>query len=112
MNTFQYDAVLLIGFGGPEKPEDVVPFLQDVVKGRDIPEERLQLVAQQYEKIGGASPYNRLTLEQAKALEKLLKARGLELPVVVGYAHASPHIADTLHELAQAGKTRVFTIVM
>lgn len=107
-----YDAVLLIGFGGPEKPGDVVPFLKDVTEGKDIPSERLQLVAQQYEKIGGSSPYNRLTLEQAKALEKLLKARGLELPVAVGYAHASPRIADTLHELAQAGKTCVFAIVM
>jgi ferrochelatase len=112
MDSFKYDAVLLIGFGGPEKPADVVPFLKDVTEGKNIPEERLQLVAQQYEKIGGSSPYNRLTLEQAKALEKILKARGLDIPVVVGYAHSSPRIADTLHELAQAGKTRIFAIVM
>ncbi len=112
MNTFQYDAVLLIGFGGPEKPEDVVPFLQDVTKGRDIPEERLRLVAQQYEKIGGASPYNRLTLEQAQALEKLLKARGIDISVAVGFAHSSPRIADSLRDLAENKKTRVFAIVM
>ncbi len=107
-----YDAVLLIGFGGPEKPEDVLPFLQDVTAGKDIPPERLQLVAKQYEKIGGSSPYNRLTLDQAKALQKILKARGLDIPVVVGFAHAKPHIADTLRDLSQTGKTRIFAIVM
>jgi ferrochelatase len=112
MSPFKYDAVLLIGFGGPEKPEDVLPFLKDVTSGKDIPAERLELVAKQYEKIGGASPYNRLTNEQAQALEKLLKSRGLEIPVAVGYAHSSPRIADTLHQLSQEGKTRIFAIIM
>lgn len=112
MASFKYDAVLLIGFGGPEKPGDVIPFLKDVTEGKDIPSERLKLVALQYDKIGGSSPYNRLTLEQAKALEKLLKARGLDIPVVVGYAHSSPCISDTIAELAQSGKTRIFAIVM
>jgi protoporphyrin/coproporphyrin ferrochelatase len=46
----KYDAILLIGFGGPEKPEDVIPFLEDVTKGRGVPPERLKLVAKQYEK--------------------------------------------------------------
>jgi len=110
--AIQYDAVLLLGFGGPEKPQDVIPFLKDVTEGKDIPPERLELVAQQYEKIGGSSPYNRLTLEQAQALEKLLKARGLDLPVAVGYAHSSPRIMDTLADLAKAGKTHIFAIVM
>ncbi len=112
MGSFQFDAVLLIGFGGPEKPEDVLPFLQDVTAGKDIPAERLELVAKQYEKIGGASPYNRLTKEQAQALEKLLKSRGLDLPVAVGFSHAWPRIADTLQNLSQAGKTRIFAIIM
>jgi ferrochelatase len=108
----KYDAILLIGFGGPEKPEDVIPFLEDVTKGRGVPPERLKLVAKQYEKIGGTSPYNRLTREQAQALEKLLKARGLDIPVVVGFAHYAPRITDTLTDLAKQGKTKIFAIVM
>jgi ferrochelatase len=107
-----YDAVILLGFGGPEKPEDVLPFLKDVVEGKNIPEERLQKVAKQYEQIGGVSPYNRLTREQADALQKLLKSRGLELPVVVGYAHSSPRIAESLSSLARQGLLNIFAIVM
>ena len=104
--------MLLIGFGGPEKPEDVIPFLEDVTRGKNIPPERLKLVAKQYEKIGGVSPYNRLTKEQAQALEKLLRDRGLEIPVHMGFAHYAPRIADTLAELAKQGKTKIFAIVM
>ncbi|MGH7738740.1 MAG: ferrochelatase [bacterium] len=107
-----YDAVLLIGFGGPEKPEDVLPFLKDVVEGRDIPEARLSKVAKQYEQIGGISPYNRLTREQASALEQLLQARGLPLPVAVGFAHSAPRISESLALLAQQGKKNIFAIVM
>ena len=107
-----FDAVLLIGFGGPEKPEDVVPFLEDVTAGRGIPPERLKLVAQQYQQIGGVSPYNRLTREQAEALQKLLASRGLEIPVVVGFAHYTPRVSDTLTALARQGKTKIFAIIM
>ncbi|HVM32964.1 MAG TPA: ferrochelatase [bacterium] len=107
-----FDAVLLIGFGGPEKPADVMPFLRDVVEGRGVPEERLQKVAKQYEQIGGVSPYNRLTHEQAEALEQLLAARGLPLPVVTGFAHAKPRVADSLGFLVRQGKLNIFAIVM
>lgn len=107
-----FDAVLLVGFGGPEKPEDVLHFLEDVTHGRDVPPERLKLVAKQYEKIGGTSPYNQLTRAQAQALGKLLKARGLDIPVVVGFAHYFPRIVETLRDLLKADKTRLFTIVM
>jgi len=109
-NTF--DAILLIGFGGPEKPEDVLPFLEDITAGRNIPPERLKLVEEQYRQIGGVSPYNRLTGEQAKALQKLLKSRGLDIPVVMGFAHVAPRIADALAALAKEGKTKVFAIIM
>jgi ferrochelatase len=107
-----YDAVLLIGFGGPEKPEDVVPFLEDVTAGRGVSPERLKLVAKQYEKIGGVSPYNRLTREQGDALQRLLKSRGLDIPVVLGFAHYIPRIADTLTALSRDGKIKIFAIVM
>jgi len=107
-----YDAVLLIGFGGPEKPEDVFPFLKDVTEGKDIPEERLKKVEGQYGQIGGVSPYNHLTQEQAGALQKLLKSRGLNIPAVVGYAHSSPRIAETLGNLTRQGLLNIFAIVM
>lgn len=107
-----FDAVLLIGFGGPEKPEDVVPFLEDVTAGRNIPPERLKLVAKQYEQIGGVSPYNHLTRDQAEALQKILSSRGLKMPVHVGFAHYAPRIADTLVNLARQGKTKIFAIIM
>ena len=89
-----------------------MPFLKDVTAGKNIPEERLAKVAKQYEKIGGVSPYNLLTEDQADALEDLLKARGLDLPVKVGYAHSSPRIAETMAELSKEGRSRVFAIVM
>jgi protoporphyrin/coproporphyrin ferrochelatase len=106
------DAVLLIGYGGPEKPEEVVPFIEDVTRGKHIPPERLKQAARQYEQLGGSSPYNRLTLEQAEALDKLLKARGLDLPVRVGFAHSRPSIADALAKLSEPGKKNIFIIVM
>ncbi len=107
-----FDAVVLIGFGGPEKPEDVVPFLEDVTAGRGVPPERLRLVAKQYEQIGGVSPYNRLTRDQAGALQKLLNSRGLEIPVHLGFAHSNPRIADTLVELSRQGKMNIFAVIM
>lgn len=107
-----FDAVILVGFGGPEKPEDVAPFLRDVTNGIPIPPERLERVAKQYELIGGTSPYNRLIKDQADALEKILAARGLPLPVKTGLVHSSPRIAETLEELAALGKKDLFVIVM
>ncbi|KAB2822882.1 MAG: ferrochelatase, partial [Candidatus Dadabacteria bacterium] len=65
----KFDAVLLIGYGGPEKPEDIRPFLELVAKGRPIPKERLDEVAHHYELIGGRSPINEYTFRQAKVLK-------------------------------------------
>jgi ferrochelatase len=65
----KFDAILLIGYGGPEKPEDIRPFLKTVAKGRPIPEERLEEVAHHYELIGGKSPINDYTYRQAKGLQ-------------------------------------------
>ena len=62
------DAVLMIGFGGPTQPDEIRPFLQNVVRGRNVPPERLEEVAHHYEAIGGRSPYNEWTFRQARAL--------------------------------------------
>ena len=70
-----YDAVLMVGFGGPTRPEEIRPFLENVVRGRPIPASRLEEVVHHYEAIGGRSPYNELTRRQADALGALAQAR-------------------------------------
>jgi len=97
------DAVLLIAFGGPEKPEDVRPFLANVTGGRPIPPARLEEVAHHYEVMGGRSPLNELTFRQADALRARLRADGLRLPVYVGMRNWAPYLHETLAAMAADG---------
>jgi len=76
-----YDAILLLSFGGPEKPEDVVPFLENVTRGRGIPRERLEQVGEHYFLFGGKSPINDQNRALLAALEQDLAEEGLDLPV-------------------------------
>lgn len=94
--------VLLIAFGGPEKQEDVMPFLRHVTRGRRIPDERLEEVAHHYELFGGKSPLNELTFHQARALEEKLAELGHPLPVYVGMRNWHPFIAETLGKMGEA----------
>ncbi len=80
--TTPYDALLLYSFGGPDKPEDVVPFLRNVTAGKGIPDARLEEVGEHYYAFGGKSPINDQNLALKAALETELAARGLDLPVV------------------------------
>ena len=93
-----YDAVLVIGFGGPEKHEDVLPFLENVTRGRGIPRERLLGVAEHYYHFDGKSPIN----EQVKALVAELQAV-VSLPVYWGNRNWHPMLADTLLEMRGDG---------
>src|SRR3954470_6215196 len=87
----QIDSVLLVGFGGPTKPEHIMPFLEGVVRGRNVPRERLEEVAHHYEEIGGRSPYNALTFRQAVALKRKLRDDyGVRLPVYGGVRERAP----------------------
>jgi ferrochelatase len=104
--------VLLIGFGGPEKRDDVLPFLRDVTAGRNIPEARLALVAKQYDAIGGVSPYTCLTAGQADALTRLLVARGLPVPVKAGYLHSAPRLGDVLEAFLREGRSDLSVIIL
>src|SRR5436189_6335585 len=79
-----FDAVLLVAFGGPQGPDDVRPFLENVLRGRRVSPERVDEVAHHYERFGGVSPLTGLTMTQAAALQAALAARGLGLPVHVG----------------------------
>jgi ferrochelatase len=108
----EFDAVMLIAFGGPERPDEIRPFLRHVLAGRPVPPSRIEEVAHHYERIGGRSPINALTAEQGAALAERLGAQGDVLPVVLGMWHAPPFIADTLQRLAAGGTRRVIGVVM
>ncbi len=102
------DAVLLLAFGGPTRPEEIRPFLDNVTRGRRIPPERLAEVAQHYELIGGRSPLNELTFRQA---EELRRALG-HTPVYVGMRNWEPSIAGTLGQMALDGVRRAAGVIL
>ncbi|GAA2795329.1 ferrochelatase [Kitasatospora sp. CM 4170] len=102
-----YDALLLLSFGGPEAPEDVVPFLENVTRGRGIPRERLKEVGRHYFMFGGVSPINEQNRELLAALRKDFAEHGLDLPVYWGNRNWAPYLVDTLREIAADGHRRV-----
>ena len=107
----KYDAIMMIGYGAPEKPEDIRPFLQNVAKGRPIPPDRLEEVAHHYEMFGG-SPLNEYTYKQARGLESKLAENGGEVPVYVGMRNWRPLIPDTLKEMSEAGVKKAIGMIM
>ncbi len=107
-----YDSVLLIAFGGPEKPEDIWPFLEIVTAGRQIPPERIEEVAHHYEAIGGRSPLNELTRRQAEGLRRLLVREGITTPVYVGMRNWHPFLLETLAEMRDRGHRRALGIIL
>ncbi|MEU0374454.1 ferrochelatase [Streptomyces sp. NPDC006283] len=102
-----YDALLLLSFGGPEGPDDVVPFLENVTRGRGIPRERLEEVGQHYFLFGGVSPINDQNRALLDALRKDFSEHGLDLPVHWGNRNWAPYLTDTLREMAVAGHRRI-----
>jgi len=107
-----YDAVLLIGFGGPTRPEEVRPFLDNVLRGRQIPRERYEEVVYHYEVMGGSSPYNRQIEKQAAALHALLGGLGAGLPVYLGMRNWAPYLLSAISEIARSGARRVLGFVL
>lgn len=106
------DAVLLIGFGGPESAEEVMPFLRKVVEGRGVPDERLQAVAQHYIGCGGRSPYNDLTRQQGRALEQWLRRQDCALPVHVGMRNWHPWLHESVGRIVRDGGRHVVGIIL
>ena len=106
-----YDGILLLSFGGPEKPEDVMPFLRIVTAGREIPDERLTAVAEHYYSLGGKSPINDQNRLLLAALRSELDRRELTTPVLWGNRNFDPFLTDALREAHEAGMRRLVTIV-
>jgi ferrochelatase len=106
-----FDAVLILSFGGPEGPEEVRPFLENVVRGRPVPPERLEQVEAQYMAFGGVSPINAQNRALADALVKALEAAGRSLPVFLGNRNWHPFLADTLADMRQRGVERAAVFV-
>lgn len=109
--TAGYDAVLLVSFGGPEAPDEVIPFLRRVTTGRDVPEARLADVAEHYQALGGVSPINEQCRRLRSALEVELAQRGQALRVYWGNRNWHPLLADTVAEMADDGVRRALAVV-
>jgi ferrochelatase len=106
-----YDAVLLVSFGGPEGPDDVLPFLENVLRGRNVPRERLLAVAEHYQHFGGRSPLNDQNRALVAALRAELAAAGMDLPVYWGNRNWHPLLAETLREMTRDGVRHALAFV-
>ncbi len=106
-----YDALLLVSFGGPEGPEDVVPFLENVTRGRGIPRERLEEVGEHYVRFGGKSPINDLNRALLHAIRTDLVAHDIDLPVYWGNRNWHPYLADAVARMRDDGVTRAACFV-
>jgi protoporphyrin/coproporphyrin ferrochelatase len=95
----QFDAVLFHSFGGPEGPDDVMPFLRNVTRGRGIPDERLEQVAEHYHAMGGVSPINAQNRALIAALEKEFADHGIALPIYFGNRNWRPYVADAVRRM-------------
>jgi protoporphyrin/coproporphyrin ferrochelatase len=106
-----YDAILLTSFGGPEGPDEVMPYLERVTAGRGVPYERLVEVSHHYLALGGVSPIN----DQNRALLAQMKTkfpeRGIDLPIYFGNRNSEPYFADVVREMYDAGHRRVLAWV-
>ena len=104
--AMNYDAFLLVSFGGPERTEDVLPFLENVLRGRNVPRERLLAVAEHYYHFGGKSPINDQNRTLMAALKAEFDASGIGLPIYWGNRNWHPMLADTLRQMKADGVKR------
>jgi ferrochelatase len=110
-NVPSYDAVLIVSFGGPEKHEDVIPFLENVLRGKPVPRERMLEVAEHYYHFEGRSPINEQVGHLRDAIEAALEEKGPRLPVYLGNRNWHPMLADTVRAMAADGVRRALAFV-
>jgi protoheme ferro-lyase len=104
MNSF--DALLVVSFGGPEKREDVMPFLENVLRGRNVPRERMLEVAEHYYHFDGRSPINDQNRQLIAALEQEFKNHGVKTPIYWGNRNWHPLLPETLKKMQAGGERR------
>jgi ferrochelatase len=107
----QYDALLVLSFGGPEGPDDVIPFLENVTRGRNVPRERLDEVAGHYLHFGGVSPINEQNRALIAALRDELRQQGIMLPIYFGNRNWAPYVTDTIAQMRTDGVRRALVFV-
>ena len=105
-----YDAILLASFGGPEGPDEVMPFLERVTAGRGVPRERLEAVSHHYMALGGVSPINAQNRELLGHLRAMMDRRGIDVPLFWGNRNSAPFFVDALREIHAAGHRRLLAI--
>lgn len=110
-NETPYDALLVVSFGGPERTEDVMPFLENVLRGRNVPRDRMLEVAENYYRFGGKSPINDQNRALMAALRVELEAHGPRLPMYWGNRNWHPFLADTLRQMKADGVRRALAFV-
>src|ERR1700690_1693589 len=106
-----YDAILVVSFGGPESKEDVIPFLENVLRGKNVPRERLLAVAEHYYHFEGKSPINQQTRELIAALQTELEQHGPKLPVYWGNRNWHPFLPAALRQMKNDGVRRALAFV-
>jgi len=111
MVAMQYDALLFVSFGGPESNDDVIPFLENVLRGRNVPRERMLAVAEHYYHFGGKSPINEQNRQLIAALQEELQQHGPKLPIYWGNRNWHPLLADTLEQMKGDGIRRALAFV-
>ena len=111
LDQLPYDALLIVSFGGPEKREDVIPFLENVLRGKPVPRERMLEVAEHYYHFDGVSPINAQVREFIDALKLELAAAKIDLPIYWGNRNWHPLLPDTLRQMEQDGVRRALSFM-
>lgn len=106
-----YDALLFVSFGGPEGPDDVMPFLENVLRGKNVPQARMLEVAEHYQNFGGVSPINEQCRKLIQAVAVECEDQGIDLPIFWGNRNWKPMLPDAMRELKQAGARKVLVFV-
>ena len=110
--TLPFDAVLMVAFGGPTQPEEIRPFLANVLHGVPVPPERVEETVRHYEVLGGRSPITDLTFRQAKSLAALLEQEGPMLPVYVGMRYWHPFVGEAVERMVRDRIRRAIGLIM
>lgn len=111
MSELHYDAILFVSFGGPESREDVLPFLENVLRGRNVPRERLLEVAEHYYHFDGVSPINQQNRELIADVQRSLQEKGVEIPIFWGNRNWHPLLPETLEQMRSVGIRKAIAFV-